>query len=121
QEFFMFAESLNTPEAIDNGGRARAEALRLAGAEGIDFALARHRLDALICPTNDPTGPIDLESGDGRIRVASTPAAVAGYPHLTVPMGQVEGLPVGLSFIGAAWSEAALLAMGHAFEAVSYR
>ena len=120
QEFFTLAESLNIPDTIENARRARAEALRLAGPEGIDAVLAAHRLDALICPTNDPTGPINLESGDGQVRVASTPAAVAGYPHLTVPMGRVDGLPVGLSFMGAAWSESALLAMGHAFEAVHH-
>jgi amidase len=61
---------------------------------------------------------MDLATGDTHVRVASTPAAVAGYPHLTVPMGFIDGLPVGLSFMGAAWSVALLLALGHAFEQV---
>jgi amidase len=72
----------------------------------------------LICPTNDPAARIDLEHGDPDVRCASSPAAIAGYPHLTVPMGLVEGMPVGLSFMGPAWSEGRLLAYGHAFEAL---
>jgi amidase len=96
--------------------KARANALRAAGAEGIDRLLAAGRLDALIAPTYGPAARIDINGdhfwGGG---VSGLPA-IAGYPHLTVPMGQVQGLPVGLSFIGAAWSEAALLALGYAFE-----
>lgn len=118
QEFFEQAEKLGTGEAIAAGSEARADARRLAGSEGIDAALKAHQLDALICPTNDPIREIDLSKGDTHVRVASTPAAVAGYPNLTVPMGFVDGLPVGLSFMGAAWSEASLLALGHAFEQV---
>jgi amidase len=118
QEFFEQADKLGSPGAVADGQAARELAHQLAGPEGIDAALAAHQLDALICATNDPTQAMDLATGDTHVRVASTPAAVAGYPHLTVPMGFIDGLPVGLSFMGAAWSVALLLALGHAFEQV---
>ena len=116
QEFFERAEQMGTPEIIAAGAAARENARRLAGPEGIDAALQAHRLDALICPTNDPVGRIDLALGDTDERVASTPGAVAGYPHLTVPLGMVEGLPVGFSFMGTAHADTRILALGHAFE-----
>ncbi|MEZ5387652.1 MAG: amidase [Prosthecobacter sp.] len=119
QEFFEQAEKFGTPEMIATGEEARALARRLAGPEGIDAALHAHDLDALICPTNDPAGVIDLKKGDAHGRVASTPAAVAGYPHLTVPMGFVDDLPVGFSFMGSAGSDAHILALGHAFELIT--
>jgi amidase len=116
QDIFEEAERRSTPEIITEAAAARARSRRLSGPEGIDAALEADQLDALICPTNDPAGVIDLLKGDADTRVASTPAAVAGYPHITLPMGKVDGMPVGLSFIGTAWSEARLLAFGHAFE-----
>jgi amidase len=116
QDIFEEAESRGTDEAIKTAAEARAMARHLAGPEGIDAAMAAHKLDALICPTNDPSEVLDLKKGDANTRVACTPTAVAGYPHLTVPMGLVEGMPVGFSFFGAAWSEPLLLAMGDAFE-----
>jgi amidase len=95
---------------------ARAACLNAAGQEGIDKLVAEHRLDALIAPSYGPAWRIDVVTGDhGEGRASSLPA-ISGYPHLTVPMGQIRGLPVGLSFIGPAWSEARLLALGHAFE-----
>jgi amidase len=97
---------------------ARAKSLQLAGAEGIDKLLAEHRLDILIAPTVGPAWTTDLVNGDhynGSIGAGSL-AAVAGYPHLTVPMGAVEGLPVGLSFIGAKWADSAVLEAGAAYE-----
>jgi amidase len=95
---------------------ARADSLHAAGAEGIDRLLAEHQLDALIAPTYGPAGRIDL-SGDHHLGGGSTGLpAIAGHPHLTVPMGQARGLPLGLSFIGPAWSDAAMLALGRAFE-----
>ncbi|MEN3943285.1 amidase [Prosthecobacter sp. SYSU 5D2] len=118
QEFFVEAESRGTPEHLAKAEKLRETALRLAGPEGLDVAMQKDKLDALICPTNDPVGRIDLGMGDANTRVFSTTAAVAGYPHLTVPMGLVGDLPVGLSFIGPAWSEALLLQLGHAFEKV---
>ena len=89
----------------------------LARAQGIDVALAEHQLDALIAPTGGPPSLIDLVNGDpGGGGSFSSPAAVAGYPHVTVPMGYVAGLPVGLSFVGRPWSEAALIKFAFAFE-----
>ncbi|MDI1312604.1 amidase [Prosthecobacter sp.] len=116
QEFFEQAEHLGTPEIIAAGAAARENACRLAGPEGIDAALQAHQLDALIFPTNDPVGLINLAHGDTNERVASTPAAVAGYPHLTVPLGFVDALPIGFSFIGTANADARILELGHAFE-----
>ncbi len=117
QDLFEEAEKRGTPEALAEAAESRGLACRLAGPEGIDAALKSHRLDALICPTNDPAGKMDLKKGDAEVRVACTPAAVAGYPHLTLPMGDVEGLPAGFSFFGTAWSDPLLLALGDALEA----
>lgn len=89
---------------------------RLAGPRGIDAALEEHDLDALVGMTTAPPWPIDLVNGDAGGGSATTPAAVAGYPHVTVPAGYVHGLPVGFSFVGTAWSEAELLRFAHAFE-----
>ena len=89
----------------------------MTGTDGIDAILAKDHLDALVCPTMPPAWKIDAANGDqiggGG---AGGLAAVAGYPHLTVPMGMVMGLPVGLSIIGPAWSEARLLSYGYAHE-----
>jgi amidase len=119
QEFFERAEQLGAPEIIAAGQKARQRAQQLAGPEGIDAALEEHDLDALICPTNDPVGVINLKTGDTHERVVSTPAAVAGYPHLTVPLGLVDGLPVGFSVIGTAKADGRILALGHAFEQIT--
>ncbi|WAT19143.1 amidase [Aurantiacibacter sp. MUD11] len=97
---------------------ARETARRLAGAEGIDALLAEHDVAFLVAPTRGPAWNIDLLLGDhwlGGIGIGSL-AAVSGYPHLTVPMGHVERLPVGLSFIGAQWSDHAILQAGAAYE-----
>lgn len=97
--------------------KAREAAKRMAGAEGIDRLLAQHRVSLLVAPTMGPAWVTDLVNGDQYSGGSSSQLpAVAGYPHLTVPMGAVKGLPVGLSFIGPAWSEADLLAAGHAYE-----
>ena len=96
---------------------ARALSLRLAGAEGIDAMLAANHVVALVAPTMAPAWKIDAVNGDQSAGSGpGTLAAIAGYPHLTVPMGAVRGLPVGLSFVGPAWSEARLLGLGFAFE-----
>ena len=116
QEFFEQAEKLGTPDIIAAGEQARKLARQLAGPDGIDAALQAHDLDALICPTNDPAGLIDLKKGDDNVRVASTPAAVAGYQHLTLPMGHVDGLPIGLSLISTAKTDERLLALGQTIE-----
>ena len=97
--------------------RQLARARRLARAEGIDKLLRSQQLDALIAPTTGPAWLIDPLRGDhDNAPSATTPAAVAGYPHLTVPMGLVGGLPVGLSLMGTAWQEPRLLALGAHFE-----
>jgi amidase len=96
---------------------ALATAHRVARRDGIDAMLAHDRLDALVAPTTVPAWKIDVAYGD---RMggggAGWIAAIAGTPHLTVPMGMVGGLPVGLSLMGAAWSEGRLLGFGYAFE-----
>lgn len=95
---------------------ASARARLHAGKMGIDAVLKKYRLDALIAPTTGVAWPIDYKAGDVVTGSSSSPAAIAGYPHLTVPMGLVNGLPVGLSLFAGAWSEAKLLNMGYAFE-----
>jgi amidase len=116
QETFVKAEATR---GLDDPAyqAARATSLRIAGRDGIDAMLAANHLDALVSPTMPPAWKIDAANGDQiRGEGAGGLAAVAGYPHLTVPMGAVMGLPVGLSLIGPAWSEARLLAYGYAYE-----
>jgi amidase len=97
--------------------KARAASFQAAGPNGIDRLLKDHHLDALVGPTMPPAWKIDAVNGDQISGGgAGSLAAVAGYPHLTVPMGLVKGLPVGLSFIGPKWSEALLLNLGYAYE-----
>jgi len=92
---------------------------RLSQAEGIDAVMDKHKLDALLAPTGNPADVTDLVNGGGGGGSCSSPAAVAGYPHLTVPMGFAFGLPMGLSFFGRAWSERMLLNLGYAFEQIT--
>ena len=100
---------------------ALANDLRYARDEGIDQVMKEHRLDALLAPTGGPAWLTDYINGDHYGGSFSTPAAVAGYPHITVPAGFTRGLPVGISFVGGAWSEAALLGMAYAYEQASQR
>jgi amidase len=95
---------------------ALAKCRRLSRQQGIDATLAKHKLDAIVAPTQGPVWLIDLVNGDSEGGGSSTPAAVAGYPSITVPAGTFAGLPVGLSFIGAAWSEPALIRLAYAYE-----
>ncbi len=117
QEVFLAAEQTTDREAYE---AARANSFRLAGPEGIDRLLAENQVEFLIAPTEGPAWPIDLVLGDHFANGigAGSLAAIAGYPHLTVPMGDVEGLPVGLSFIGAKWADHAILQAGAAYERV---
>jgi amidase len=119
QALFELAESkagLDSPAYVE----AKAKAARLAGPEGIDRLLAADKLDLLIAVTNGPAWTSDLVNGDHYSGPsASQLPAVAGYPHLTVPMGSIEGLPIGLSLIGAKWSDADVLAAGYAYEQAS--
>jgi amidase len=116
QELFEQAEA--TKGLKDPAYRkARKLSFEAAGPNGIDRLLKEHRLDALVGPTMPPAWKIDAVNGDQISGGgAGSLAAVAGYPHLTVPMGQVKGMPVGLSFIGPKWSEALLLSIGFAYE-----
>jgi amidase len=89
----------------------------LMRAQGIDAVMTEQKLDALIAPTGGPASLIDLVNGDpGGGGSFSSPAAVAGYPHVTVPTGYVRGLPVGLSFVGRPWSEGLLIKLAYAYE-----
>jgi amidase len=89
---------------------------RLSRDEGIDAVMNEHRLAAMVSPTTGPAPRTDLVYGDRDTGGCTTPAAVAGYPHITVPAGEVFGLPVGLSFFGRAFSEPTLLKCAFAFE-----
>jgi amidase len=89
---------------------------RLSRAEGIDAVMDEHRLDALVAPSNSPAWRIDHANGDHDAGGNSTPAAVAGYPNVTVPMGFAFDLPIGISFMGRAWSEGTLIRLASAFE-----
>lgn len=116
QELFEMAEK-TTGLADPAYLKARDDARRMAGPEGIDALLAKHDVAVLVGPTLGPSWLIDPVLKDRYVGGgAGNAAAVAGYPHLTVPMGQVGGLPVGLSFVGPKWSEARLLAYGFAYE-----
>lgn len=122
QELLYFGqEILEMSEA--RGGLAEEEYItalannrRRGGEQGIDAVMAKHKLAALIAPTAQPAWPIDLINGDHISGVSSSPAAIVGYPIVTVPAGLVFGLPVGLSFIGGAYSEPTLIKLAYAFE-----
>jgi amidase len=118
QELFIQAEAkgpLTTPayrKALDT-------CRRLSRAAGIDAVMAKHRLDAIVAPTGNPAWPTDFVNGDHFTGSSSTPAAVAGYPSVSVPMGFAWGLPVNLSFFGRAWSEPTLIRIAYAFEQIT--
>jgi amidase len=120
QDTFETAQA--TPGLDEAYRTARATSLRLAGPEGIDRMLREHNVVALVAPTRPAAWLIDAVHGDTSPGggPAGSLAAVAGYPHLTVPMGAVRGLPVGLSFIGPKWSDARILALGYAYEQASH-
>jgi amidase len=96
--------------------KARAECIRLTRSEGIDAACSKYKLQALVAPTSCLAWLTDYVNGDSGNGGCSTPPAVAGYPHITVPAGLVHGLPAGISFFGPAWSEPALIKVAYAFE-----
>ena len=117
QELFELAEATRNREEYE---KARATALRIAGKETLDAIMAEHEVRFLVAPTRGPAWVSDLVNGDnfnGSIGFG-TPAAVAGYPHLTVPMGAIEGLPVGISFFGPKWADYEVLQVGAAYERV---
>jgi amidase len=89
---------------------------RMSRDEGIDAVMNEHKLDAIFAPSGGPAGATDLVYGDRDFGGSSSPAAIAGYPNVTVPAGSVHGLPLGVSFFGRAFSEPALLRLAYAFE-----
>jgi amidase len=115
QEDFLRAQErgpLTDKVYLDASERCR----RLSRAEGIDAVMDKHQLDAIVAPSGGPAGVTDLVYGDRDVGGSSSPAAVAGYPNITVPAGHISGLPVGLSFFGRAYSEPVLLKIAYAFE-----
>jgi amidase len=97
--------------------KALAHCRTLSRAQGLDATFAKHRVDAIVAPTSGPPWLIDLVNGDaGAGGSSTTPCAVAGYPAITVPMGYAHGLPLGITFMGRAWSEATLLKLAYAYE-----
>ncbi len=115
QELFVKAQAkgpLTTPAYVEALEKCR----KLSRAEGIDAVMDEQKLDALVAPTGGPAWTTDLVNGDHFSGGSSTPPAVAGYPSITVPAGFVFGLPVGISFIGRAWSEPLLVKLAYAFE-----
>jgi len=115
QEHFISARatgSLQDPEYL----KALSRCKTLAGRDGIDAALTRHRLDVLFAPTIGPAWPIDKINGDHRLACSSSPAAVAGYPHISVPGGFIHGLPVGVSFYAGYLDDVKIVQYAYAFE-----
>ncbi len=98
---------------------ALASCRELSRTKGLDATFAKHRVDAIVAPTQGPPSLIDLVNGDPGGASSTSPCAVAGYPAITVPMGYTRGLPLGITFMGRAWSEATLLKLAYAFEQAS--
>jgi len=118
QELFLLAQEkgpLTDKIYLD----ALAHGKKRAGAEGIDAVMDAKRLDALMAPTGSPAYPTDWVNGDHFLGASSSPAAVAGYPNITVPCGFYMGLPLGISFFGRAFSEPVLLRIAYAYEQAS--
>jgi amidase len=118
QELMIQAEAkgpLTDPEYL----KALEENHRLSRQEGIDAVMDQHRLDALVAPTGAPPWKIDPVNGDHIIGLSSQTAALAGYPLISVPAGWVQGLPVGITFMGRAWSEPTLIRLAYAYEQAS--
>ena len=115
QELFLKAQAkgpLTDKAYLD----ALAKNRRLSREEGLDAVLTQHKLDAIVAPTGGPAWLTDCAVGDHFGGGSSTPAAVAGYPNITVPCGYSFGLPVGISFMGRAWSEPTLIRLAYAYE-----
>ncbi len=119
QELFVQAEKKG-PLSDAAYKKAITDCQKFARAEGIDLVMGKHKLDALVAPTAGPAWMTDLVNGDHDTGGSSTPAAVAGYPSITVPAGFIYGLPIGASFFGSKWSEGKLLTLAYAFEQASH-
>jgi amidase len=118
QELFIRAQDKGGLDAKEYQ-ESLASNRRLSRAEGIDKALADNNVEALVAPSNQPAWLTDFVKGDASGGGFSQAAAVAGYPHVTVPAGFVQGLPIGISFVGTAWSEPRLIALAYAYEQAS--
>ena len=115
QEIFLKAEAKG-PLTSREYKMALAKNLRLSRSEGFDAVMNKRKLDAMIAPTGGPAWTTDLLNGDHFTGGSSSPAAVAGYPNINVPVGFIHGLPVGISFFGRAWSEPTLIKLAFAYE-----
>ena len=115
QEIFLQAQKKG-PLSEAAYKKALEACRRLSRKEGLDAVFAKHKVDALVAPSNGPAWLIDLVNGDSPTGGSSSFAAVSGYPNITVPAGYAFGLPVGISFIGPAWSEPTLIKLAYAFE-----
>ena len=118
----MTAAQAKGPLSSKKYRKALARNHRLTRKEGIDALLKKERLEAVVAISGGPAWTIDLANGDPRSwdMESTSPAAVAGYPHLTVPAGDIHGLPIGLSFFTRAWGEPTLLRLAFAFEQASH-
>lgn len=115
QELFLLADKKG-PLTDKVYLKELADLKRFAGKEGIDATLEKNKLDAIIAPTGGPAWTTDWVNGDHFSGGSSSPAACAGYPSITVPAGFIFGLPVGITFMGTAWSEPLLIKIAYAFE-----
>ncbi len=115
QEIFLACQEMG-PLSEPGYAEALSEALRLSRDEGTDAVMEEHALDAIVAPTGNPAWTTDLVNGDRFLMGSSGPAAVSGYPNITVPMGFFLELPVNISFWGGAWSEPQLLRIAYAYE-----
>jgi amidase len=115
QEIMLMAQKKG-PLTSPGYRKALATCRTLSRTQGIDAVMTKYRLDALVAPTGSPAWPTDHINGDHYLGASSTPAAVTGYPNITVPAGYVRGLPVGISFFGRPWTEARLIGYAYAYE-----
>ena len=114
----LFIKSQSTSGLSDPAYVKARAALGKFSRDTLDKLFTQYRIDALIRSTDDPSFRVDIVKSDNDSSTSPMLPATAGYPHLTVPMGMISGLPVGLSFIGPAWSEAKLLQLGYAYEKI---
>ncbi len=126
QEIFELAQSfdVSSQDIVQAFGlsynQAIAKDILIGATEGIDFLVRQNSLDAIVAPTDTPAWPTDLINGDHFVFGSSSPAAIVGHPIINVPMGFSFGVPVGISFIGTAFSEPTLIKLASGFEAVTH-
>jgi amidase len=120
QEIF---EAANETKGLSEAAyiEAKEKCLELSRMKGIDKLMKEHKLDALMAPTNGPAWSIDYVNGDNFGGGSSQLAAVSGYPSITVPAGDIKGLPIGVSFFGRPWTESRLIQIAHLYEKVSQK